>query len=75
MKVKINQVDESNADLIIQQLKKENDQLHQLVNKYHESKNVNKVSDDFTTKKVGIKHAHAYVTHNYVYNNMSKLSM
>ena len=42
MKVKINQLDEqvneSNADFIVQQLKKENDQLHQLVNKYHESK-------------------------------------
>ena len=57
MKVKINslkeQVNESNADLIIRQLKKENDQLHQLVNKYHESKIVKIISDDPKTKKVG----------------------
>ena len=42
MKVKIDQLDdevnERNADLIIQQLKKENDRLHQLVNKHHESR-------------------------------------
>ena len=58
MKIKINQLDEQanerNADFIIQQLKKENDQLHQLVNKYHESKNASKISDDLKTKKVGI---------------------
>ena len=58
MKVKINQLDEqaneSNADFIIQRLRKENDQLHQLVNKYHESKNASKISDDLETKKVGI---------------------
>ena len=59
MKVKINQrdeqINESNADLIIQGLKKENDQLHQLVNKYHESNNTNRKSDDLKTKKVKIK--------------------
>ena len=42
MKVKIDQLDDEvnkrNADLIIQQLKKENDRLHQLVNKHHESR-------------------------------------
>ena len=58
MKIKINQQDEQankrNADFIIQRLKKENDQLHQLVNKYHESKNASKISDDLETKKVGI---------------------
>ena len=58
MKVKINQLDEqvneSNADFIVQRLKKENDQLHQLVNKYRESKNSNRKSDDFNTKKVKI---------------------
>ena len=41
MKVKINlldeEVNERSANLTIQQLKKENDKLHQLVNKYHES--------------------------------------
>ena len=41
MRVKINQLDEEvnerNTDLIIQQLKKENDRLHQLVNNHHES--------------------------------------
>ena len=56
MKVKINQLDEqvndSKADFIIQQLKKEKDQLQQLVNKYHESKNVNIKLDDPKTKKV-----------------------
>ena len=58
MKVKINQLDEqvneSNADFIVQQLKKENDQLHQLVNKYHESKNASRKLDDVKTKKVNI---------------------
>ena len=62
MKVKINQLDEkvneNNADLIIQELKKENNQLRQLVNKYHESKNADKVSGDdhpdIKTKQVGI---------------------
>ena len=37
---------------IIQELKKENDQLCQLLNKYHESINTNKISDDFKTKMV-----------------------
>ena len=58
MKIRNNQLaeqaNESNADFIIQRLRKENDQLHQLVNKYHESKNANKISDDLETKKVGI---------------------
>ena len=58
MKVKINQLDEqvneSNADFIVQRLKKENDQLHQLVNKYHESKNASRKLDDVKTKKVNI---------------------
>ena len=58
MKVKINQLDEqvneSNADFIVQQLKKENDQLHLLVNKYHESENASRKSDDVKTKKVNI---------------------
>ena len=62
MKVKLNQLDEqvneNNTDLIIQQLKKENDQLHQLVNKYHESKNTNKISDDVKTKKVSSNYAY-----------------
>ena len=60
MKVKFNlieeQVNECNADFIIQQLKKENNQLHQLVNKYHESKNASKISDDLKTKRVGNNH-------------------
>ena len=58
MKVKINQLDEqvneSNTDFIVQQLKKENYQLHQLVNKYHESKNASRKSGDPKTKKVNI---------------------
>jgi len=56
MKVTINQLDEEvnakNADVTIQQLKKENSQLHQLVNKYRESKNVNRISVGPPTEKV-----------------------
>ena len=56
MKVTINQLDEEvnekNADVTIQQLKKENSQLHQLVNKYRESKNVNRISVGSQTEKV-----------------------
>ena len=56
MKVKINQLDEEvskrNADLTIQQLKKENNQLHQLVNKHHES-HVKRISVGSQTKQVG----------------------
>ena len=59
MKVQINQlgeqVNDSNADCHIQQLKKENNQLRQLVNKHHESKHASKTSDDFKTKKVRSK--------------------
>ena len=46
------QVNESKAD--IKQLKNENDQLHQLVDKYCGSKNANKISDDVKAKKVDI---------------------
>ena len=53
MKVKFNQLDESKADLIIQQLRKEKDQLQQLVNKYHESKEASIKLDDPKIKKVG----------------------
>ena len=60
MKVKINQLDEqvneSNTDFIVQRLKKENDQLHQLVNKYHESKIANRELDDLKAEKVGINY-------------------
>ena len=56
MKVTINQLDEEvnekNADVTIQQLKKENSQLHQLVNKYRESKNANRISVGSQTEKV-----------------------
>jgi len=56
MKVTINQLDEEvnekNADVTMQQLKKENSQLHQLVNKYRESKNVNRISVGSQTEKV-----------------------
>ena len=56
MKVKINQLDEEvnerNADLTIQQLKKENDQLHQLVNKDHESC-AKRILVGYQTEKVG----------------------
>ena len=58
MKVKINQLDEEvnerNADLIIQQLKKENDRLHQLINKHHESHV--RISVGSQTKHVGSIH-------------------
>jgi len=56
MRVTINQLDEEvnekNANVTIQQLKKENSQLHQLVNKYRESKNANRISVGFQTEKV-----------------------
>jgi len=38
------EINEKNADVKIQQLKKENSQLRQLVIKYRESKNANKIS-------------------------------
>ena len=44
------QISESNAD--IKQLKKENDQLHQLVDQYYGSRNANKISNDVKAKKV-----------------------
>ena len=51
----INQLDEEvnqrNSDLIIQQLKKENSQLHQLISKNHESKNANRISVGSQTKQ------------------------
>jgi len=56
VKFKINQlgeeVNKKNADVTIQQLKKENSQLHQLVNKYRESKNANRISVGTQTEKV-----------------------
>ena len=56
MKITINQLNEevsvSNEDLIIQQLKKKNDQLHQLINTYHESH----VKRTLQTKQVGSIH-------------------
>ena len=52
MNITINQLDEKNADVMIQQLKKENIQLYQLVNKYRESKNANRISVGSQTKKV-----------------------
>jgi len=56
MKVIINQLDEEvnekNTDVKIQQLKKENSQLHQIVNKYRESKNANIISVGSQTKEV-----------------------
>ena len=72
MKVKFNQLDEqvneSNADFIIQQLKKENNRLHQLVNKYHESKSANKISDDLKTKKVGNNYSVSSMCTAYTYH-------
>ena len=72
MKVKFNQLDEqvneSNADFIIQQLKKENNRLHQLVNKYHESKSANKISDDLKTKKVGNNYSVSIMCTAYTYH-------
>ena len=57
MKVKIYRLDEEvnerNADLTIQQLKKENDRLHQLVNKHHES-HVKRISVGSQTKLVSM---------------------
>ena len=60
MKIKINQleeqVNESNADFIIQRLKNENDQLYQLVNNYHESNNASRKSHDLKNKMVSINY-------------------
>ena len=54
MRIKINhlnkQLNENNADFIVQQLKKEYEQLHDLVNKKLED--VSRKSDDLITKKV-----------------------
>ena len=72
MKVKINQLDEEvnerNTDLIIQQLKKENDQLHQLVNIYHES-HVERISIGSQTKQVGSMYVcyRNYIVAVYIY--------
>jgi len=56
MKVTINQLDEEvnekSTEVTIQQLKKENSQLHQLINKYRESKNANRISVGSQTEKV-----------------------
>ena len=69
MKVKINQrdeeVNERNADLIIQQLKKENDQFRQLVNKHHES-HVKRITVGSQTKHVGSIYV-CYNNDSYVY--------
>ena len=70
MTVKINQLNEqvndSDADFNIEQLKKENNQLRHLVNKYHESKSANKISDDIKVKKVDMY----LLCRVWLYNNM-----
>ena len=52
----VNQLnDEINGKNIKEEgLKKENNQLHKLVNKFHESKHVNKISVACQTEQVGI---------------------
>ena len=52
----MNQLDEqvNESNFIIQHHKREKDQLHRLVNKFHESKNIDRTSDDFKTKEVGV---------------------
>ena len=64
MKVTVNQleeqVNERNPDLTIQQLKKENNQLHQLVNKYRQSNNASRISVGSQTEQVSMSHIQAY---------------
>ena len=53
------EINEKSINLKMQQLKEEevtkkNDQLHKLVNKYHESKNADKISVGCQTEEVGI---------------------
>jgi len=77
MMVTINQlneeVNEKNADVTIRQLKKENSQLHQLVNKYRESKNANKLSigvgthDDACFESLHFKHVDTESVCFYIY--------
>ena len=55
MKITVNQLDEKNTDLLIQELKKENKQLHQLVNKYQMSKTGIRISVSCQTEEVGKK--------------------
>lgn len=71
------EINEKNISLNIQQLKEEelkraNNQLHKLINKYHESKNANKISIGCQTEEVGIlynyTHAHTVCSHVYSYN-------
>ena len=57
MKIKINQLDEevNEKNVKMQQLKRENDQLHhQLVNRHQESTSVNKVSVECQTIHVQV---------------------
>ena len=56
MKIKINELDEKYSDFTIQQLKKENNELHKLVEKHRESRNTSNILDDHKPKKVGINY-------------------
>ena len=60
MKIKVNQLDEKlnekNTNSLVQELKKENKQLHQLVNKYQMSKTENRISVSCQTEEVGISY-------------------
>ena len=60
MKIEVNQLDEKlnekNTDLVVQELRKENKQLHQLVNKYQKSKTASRISVSCQTEEVGINY-------------------
>ena len=60
MKITVNQLDkklnEKNTDLVLQEIRKENKQLHQLVNKYQKSKTANGISVSCQTEEVGVSY-------------------
>ena len=53
-------------DLVVQEQKKENKQLHQLVNKYQMSKTANGVSVSCQTEEVGF--GHRYIVKTWLHN-------
>ena len=61
MKITVNQLDEKNTDLVVQELKTENKQLHQLVNKYQKSKTANRMSVSCQTEEVGFGYIARYI--------------
>ena len=71
MKITVNQLDEKNTDLVVQELKKENKQLHQFVNKYQKSKTANRLSVSCQTEEVGF--GYRYIIGMHVHTKMCVL--